>query len=218
MLLWTLAVASHAAGQVAAGDSASSVLVLVLFIGMAGRWTCGNRDTPPPGFVLAFAGKAMARQLLRGGVILAWFALETPVFRHVKLSSTPGNAARCAVLGLAAGCACAALWPFARVGSMHLFFASGFGLVALAVGTRVVLGHTRHHDLLGGKILWLRWVTGLLILAATTRMSADFLPAVRVSHHLYATWAWALGGFIWLAALAKYFFRHEDSAKPKTVG
>ncbi len=310
LLLWTLAVASHAAGQVAAGDSAFSVMVLTLFIGMAGRWTCGNRDTPPPGFVLAFAGilgaavaagflawvpsptpvqwqwarlwlfqgflllplmgigpyllprffgmdsthsfddsprppagwwpralaaiiagllvivsfalevsgKAMAGQLLRGGVILAWFALETPVFRRVKLSTTPGNAVRCAVLGLAAGCACAAFWPPARIGSMHLFFASGLGLAALAVGTRVILGHAGRHDLLGGKILWLRWVTGLLILAATTRMSADFLPNVRVSHHLYAAWSWALGGFIWFVALARYFFRHEDSAKPKTVG
>jgi uncharacterized protein involved in response to NO len=305
LLLWTLAVASHAAGQVAAGDSAFRVLMLVLFIGMAGRWISGNRDTPPPGFVLAFAGilgaavaagflaglpgptplgwqwarlwlfqgflllplmgigpyllprffgmgsthsfddsprppagwwpralaatgagllviagfalevagKATAGHLLRAGVILVWFAMETPVFRRVKLATTPGNAVRWALLALAAGCVCAAVWPLARIGSMHLFFASGFGLAALAVGTRVILGHAGRHDLLGGRIVWLRWVTGLLILAAATRMSADFLPAVRVSHHIYAAWTWALGGVIWLAALAKYLFRGENPTR-----
>ena len=98
---------------------------------------------------------------------------------------------------------------------MHLFFASGFGLVTLAVGTRVVLGHAGRHDLLGGKILWLRWVTGLLVVAAATRMSADFLPNVRISHHRYAAWSWALGALVWLVALARYFFRREDLTKSK---
>jgi uncharacterized protein involved in response to NO len=97
-----------------------------------------------------------------------------------------------------------------------LFFASGIGLVTLAVGTRVILGHAGRHDLLGGRILWLRWMTGLLILAATTRMSADFLPAIRVSHHLYAAWTWAIAGVVWLVALAPCLIRDEESAKPRT--
>lgn len=308
LLLWTLTVASHAAGQVAAGDAAFCAMLLTLFTGMAIRWIYGNRDTPPPGFVLAFAGilgaalaagflarathpspvqsqwarlwlfqgfallplmgigpyllprfygmssthsfddspkppagwwpralaagaagllvaagfalevsgKVQAGQLLRAGVILAWFSLETPVFSFVKLSSTPGNAVRWALPGLAAGCACAAFWPLARIGSLHLFFVSGIGLTILAVGARVVLGHAGRHDLLAGRIVWLRWVTGLLVLAATTRMSADFLPAVRVSHHIYAAWSWALGGAIWLIALAKFFLRTDAPAKPKS--
>jgi uncharacterized protein involved in response to NO len=78
----------------------------------------------------------------------------------------------------------------------------------------VVLGHAGRHDLLTGKIVWLRWVIGLLVLAATTRMSADFLPRMQVSHYIYAAWSWALGGFIWLAILAKFLFRNEDSSKP----
>ena len=308
LLLWALTVASHAAGHVPAGDAAFSGLLVVLLAGMVRRWIHGHRDTPPPGFVLAFAGLlggavasgvlarsampgavplawarlwlfqgflllplmgigpyllprffgmtsshsfddsptppagwwpralaataagllvigsfalevgglAMAGQLLRGAVILGWFALETPVFRRVKLASTPGTAIRWALCGLAAGCACAACLPSARIGSMHLFFAAGFGLVTLAVGARVVLGHAGRHDLLGGKIVWLRWVIGLLVLAAATRMSADFLPNVRVSHHLYAAWTWALGGLVWLVALRPYFFRREGT--PRRTG
>ena len=307
LLLWGLTVASHAIGHVAAGDSAFSMMLLTLFLGMAGRWIFGHRDTPPPGFLLAIAGilgaavaaaflsrgpgssaaqwqfarlwlfqgflllplmgigpyllprffgmnsshsfddsprppagwwrraisaiiaglmivasfilevsgQAMAGHLLRAAVILVWFAIETPVFRRVKLSTTPGTAVRWSLGGLAAGCVCAAFWPFTRVGSLHLFFASGLGLITVAVGTRVILGHAGRHDLLAGKIVWLRWVMGLLILAATTRMSSDFLPNVRVSHHIYAAWTWAIAGVIWLIALAKYFLRNEESAKPK---
>ena len=61
----------------------------------------------------------------------------------------------------------------------------------------------------------MRWVTGLILLAATTRMSADFIAKVQVSHHIYAAWTWSIAALIWLGALAKYFFRNEDSAKPK---
>lgn len=308
LLLWTLTVMSHAMGKVQAGDAAFCVLLLALFTGMAGRWIAGHRDTPPPGFLLAFAGilgaavaagflawntnpspaqlqfarlclfqgflllplmgigpyvlprffgmnsshsfddapsppngwwpkaisatiagllviagfvlevmgNALAGQLLRAMVILVWFALETPVFRRVKLSTTPGNAVRWAVIGLASGLACAAFWPLTRVGSLHLFFVTGLGLVTMAVGTRVILGHAGRHDLLTGKILWLRWVIGLLILAATTRMSCDFLPNLRVSHHIYAAWTWTIAAVIWLIALGKFLFRNEDSDKPKS--
>lgn len=304
LVLWFLAVSSHASGRVAAGDAAFSALLGVLFLGMAGRWISGNRDTPPPGFILAFAGisgaaaaawflsrpglsaaqtqwaklwlfqgfpllplmgigpyllprffgmesshsfddsptpppgwwrkalaaltagllvlvsfalevsgKPLAGHLLRAAVILVWFALETPLLRRVKLSTTPGTAARWALLGLVAGCVCAAFWPLTRVGSLHLFFASGLALVTLAVGTRVILGHAGRHDLLGGKIVWLRWVIGLFVLAATTRMSADFIPKMQVSHYIYAAWSWAIGAVLWLAFLAKFLFRNEDSPK-----
>jgi uncharacterized protein involved in response to NO len=306
--LWCLMLASHSMNHVKAGDAAFAAMLLAMAATMGVRWISSKRDTPPPGFVLVFAGlmggalaagflsiakspglaqwqwarlllfqgflllplmgigpyllprffgmgsshsfddapsppagwwrkmwsslaagllvlvsfalevhvRPMAGQMLRAAVILVWFSLELPVFRRAKLSTTPGNAARWAIAGLAAGCLCAAIWPSARVGSLHLFFASGLGLVTLAVGTRVILGHAGRHDLLGGRILWLRWVTGLLILAATTRMSADFLPAIRVSHHNYAAWTWTVAGFIWLVALVPCLMRDEESAKPRT--
>ncbi len=304
LAMWSLVVASHATGHVPAGDAAFGGMLTVLFLGMAGRWLYGNRDTPPPGFILALAGivgaavaswalsrpgltltqtqwaklwlfqgfpllplmgigpylvprffgmnschafedsptppsgwwrkaasaaiagllvimsfalevhgKPMAGHLLRAGVILAWFALETPVLRRVKLPTTPGNSARWALGGLVAGCLCGAFWPQTRIGSLHLFFAAGFTLVTLSVGTRVILGHAGRHDLLGGKIVWLRWVIGLLVLAATTRMSADVIPKMQVSHYIYAAWSWAIAGFIWLFILAKYLLHHEDSTK-----
>ena len=162
------------------------------------------------GFALEVHGKAMAGQLLRAAVILAWFTLETPGLWRGKIAATPGNAVRWAIAGIAAGLICAAFWPLARVGSLHLLFTSGIGLVTLAVSSRVVLGHAGRHDLLGGRILWLRWVTGLVILAATTRMSSDFLPAIRASHHIYAAWTWVVLCVIWLIALGRHLTRSED--------
>jgi len=147
-------------------------------------------------------------------VILGWFVLETPIFRRGKVSSTPGNVARLSVVGLVAGTAAAGIWPYSRVGSLHLFFAAGLGLAVLAVATRVVLGHAGRHDLLTGRIVWLRVAAGLLVLAAATRMTADFIPAVRVSHHIYAAWAWAAGSLIWLIALSRYLGRGDESRRP----
>jgi uncharacterized protein involved in response to NO len=304
LLLWFACVASALTGHVFAADTAFATLLMLLFAGMVGRWVRGNRDTPPPGFVMALAGilggaiaaaslawdqgrwmnvagyqfaklwlnqgflllpllgiapyllprffgkesshsfdtsprppagwwsrvlvslacallvaagfaveavgKPLPGHLLRAAVILAWFLLETPVFRRGGLRTTPGNVARVAVIGLVAGTAAAGIWPHGRVGSLHLFFAAGLGLAVLAVATRVVLGHAGRHDLLTGKIVWLRIAAGLLILAAATRMTSDFVPAVRISHHIYAAWAWAAGCLVWFVALFRSFGRSED--------
>jgi uncharacterized protein involved in response to NO len=167
-------------------------------------------------FALEVHGYPQLGQALRATVIGVWFALETPVFGRQKVSSTTGHVVRLAIIGLIAGCGMAAFWPTARVGSLHLFFVSGLGLITLAVGVRVLLGHAGRHDLLVGRLRWLRWTTGLIVLAAATRMSADFLPTVRVSHHIYAAWTWVLGAGIWFWALAKYLLRREDDPKPRS--
>lgn len=305
LLCWLLMMAAWSRGMVRAGDEAFAMTFALLLAGMAIRWLRGRRDTPPPGFVLAFAGlggaavsalwlargpmvsvevwlfarlwyyqgfallplmgigpyllprffgmpsghsfetsrhppvgwwpravaatvaglcvigtfaieawgRPLEGQMLRAMVVLGWFARETPVFRRAAQSNTPGTAVRWAVLSIAAGFACAALWPHARIGSLHLFFVSGLGLVTMAVGARVILGHAGRHDLLGGKIVWLRWVIGLAVLAATTRMTSDFVPAVRVSHHIYAAWTWVALALVWLAAVGRYLFKTEPEVK-----
>jgi uncharacterized protein involved in response to NO len=311
LLLWLGGVASALTGHVAAADLSFATMLLLLLAGMIGRWVHGNRDTPPPGFVMAFAGiaggavaaaslawdqgrwmsvagyqsaklwlnqgflllpllgiapyllprffgresthsfddsprpprgwwqravasvvcammlatgfameawgKPLPGHLLRAFVILGWFLLETPVFRRGKLRSTPGNIARIAVVGLVAGTAAAGIWPLSRIGSLHLFFAAGLGLAVLAVATRVVLGHAGRHDLLAGRILWLRVAGGLLVLAAATRMTSDFIPTVRVSHHIYAAWVWAIGGIVWLLAIGRYLGRSKESPRQPKV-
>ncbi len=206
--------------------------LLPRFFGMPSRHSFDTSVTPPAGWwaralasmvaglcvIASFAieawGWPLAGQMARALVVLGWFASETPVFHRAGQRTTPGTAVRWAVVSMAAGLACAAFWPQARIGSLHLFFVSGLGLVTMAVGARVILGHAGRHDLLGGKIVWLRWVFGLVILASTTRMTSDFMPAARVSHHIYAAWTWAAAALVWLLALGKYLLRDESTPKP----
>ena len=207
--------------------------LLPRFFGMPSDHSFETSVEPPPGwwpralasgaaglgviasFALEAWGWPMAGQLSRAAVVMAWFALETPVFRMAWQRTTPGTAVRWSLVSMAAGLVCAAVWPLARIGSLHLFFVSGLGLVTMAVGTRVILGHAGRHDLLGGKIVWLRWVIGLAILAAATRMTSDFIPAVRVSHHNYAAWSWVAAALVWLLALGKHLFADESAPKPR---
>jgi hypothetical protein len=205
--------------------------LLPRFFGMPSRHSFDTSLTPPAGWwaralasmvagisvIASFAIEAwdwpLAGQLLRALVVLLWFARETPLFRRAAQRTTPGTAVRWSALSMVAGLTCAAIWPYARIGSLHLFFVSGLGLMTMAVGARVILGHAGRHDLLAGKITWLRWVFGLLILAATTRMTSDFIPAVRVSHHNYAAWTWVGAATVWLLALGKYLTADESKVK-----
>jgi uncharacterized protein involved in response to NO len=208
--------------------------LLPRFFGMPSRHSFETSPTPPAGWwpwalasmvaglcvIATFAVEAwgwpLIGQMVRALVILVWFACETPLFRRASQRTTPGTAVRWSIISLAAGLACAAVWPYARIGSLHLFFVTGLGLATMAVGARVILGHAGRHDLLGGKIVWLRWVFGLLVLAATTRMTSDFIPAVRVSHHIYAAWTWVAAALVWLLALGKFLLSHEESPKSCT--
>ena len=206
--------------------------LLPRLFGMPSRHSFDTSTAPPPGWwprclasvaaglcvIASFAVEAwgwpMTGQLSRAAAVVAWFGMETPVFRKALQKTTPGTAVRWAVVSLAAGLVCSAIWPLTRIGSLHLFFVSGLGLVTMAVGARVILGHAGRHDLLGGKIVWLRWVIGLAVLAAATRMTSDFIPAVRVSHHVYAAWSWVAAALVWLVALGKYLWATEPDEKP----
>ena len=171
----------------------------------------------PASFALEVYGYPMLGQFLRAMVLTAWFAIETPVFRPAKISSTTGNVVRLSIIAMLTGWVAAAFWPSARAGSLHFVFIAGFGLVTLAVSTRVILGHAGRHDLLVGRLRCLRWAAGLVLLAAATRMSSDFLPAQRVSHHIYAAWTWSIGALVWLAALGKWLWHRENEPKARSA-
>lgn len=161
-------------------------------------------------FALEVHGEATTGHLLRVAVVVTWFGIECPaLFQRSRTSSTPGNATRWATGSILGGWVAAILWPDFRIGALHLFFASGIALMTLAVATRVTLGHAGRHDLLTGKIVWLRWVIGLLVLASTTRLSADLLPKVQTSHYIYAAWSWAIASALWLGFVARHLWRQE---------
>lgn len=151
---------------------------------------------------------------LRAGVVLAAFVLTTPMFRKSRLKASLPTALRIAVVSIFAGYLANLFHPVARVGNLHLTLVSGLALFTLTVATRVILGHGGRHDLLSGKLVFVRWTAGLALLASTTRMSADYLPAILVSHHKYAAWTWVAVSLVWFVPLAACLFRTDEPDPP----
>ena len=101
--------------------------------------------------------------------------------------------------------------PDRHIAVEHLLFIGGFGLLVLVVGSRVLFGHSG--ELAGfARRSWIaRGLIGLAFLAATTRASADFFPAILISHHKYAAWTWALAALLWLGWHARRFVTRDES-------
>jgi uncharacterized protein involved in response to NO len=144
---------------------------------------------------------------LRGAVAWAVLLLVARIYRP---PSRPGVirwsiwlAAWCVPLGYTV----ATLSPLAVKGPLHITFIGGFGLLALSVGSQVILGHGGYERLKAGRPWPLLAVTAALLLAATARL----LMVAREVELLRWT-AWAAGLFLvatllWVAYLVPKLFR-----------
>lgn len=163
-------------------------------------------------FAMEVNGVGTIAHVARALIVLVWFVWEVPGMLSLR-TGTIARGVQFAFAGLVLGFVATAIWPEARLGTIHLFFASGVGLATVIAATRVILGHAGRHELIEGKRVWMRWVLGLLLLAALTRASSDLFPAVRVSHHIYAAWAWAAGSAVWLIVMVRHVFEGEEEKK-----
>lgn len=97
----------------------------------------------------------------------------------------------------------------------HILYVGGFGLITMIVATRVIFGHS------GQGHQFNRWnkalviCVGLILLGMATRVSADFLPRVRNSHHVYATICWVAVSIIWGIAILPSVRRRPTSGPSK---
>lgn len=164
-------------------------------------------------FLIEAAGEPLAGMLLRAAVVALYFLVEVPLYRRARVRSTLTTALRVAVLSSILALAWAAFDPARRLGILHLLLFSGTGLAMLAVGVRVVLGHAGRHDLLEGRIRWMQVLTGLAVLGAATRVSAEFLARIRLSHLDYAALTWAIVVVLWLWKLGRWLWVEEPERK-----
>lgn len=91
----------------------------------------------------------------------------------------------------------AVVLPTQLIGVRHLVLIGGFNLILFAVATRVVYGHAGQRDRTTGRMNSMRWIGGLVLAAALTRISADLLPAVYQSHLVYAALIWLIAAGVW---------------------
>jgi uncharacterized protein involved in response to NO len=102
-----------------------------------------------------------------------------------------------------------------RVALEHTLYIGGFGLITMIVATRVIYGHS------GQGAKFQRWVkplvacVALLLLAMATRVSADFMPAIRNTHHTYAAICWVVVSAIWALAVFPFLHRRPPVVKAK---
>ena len=136
-------------------------------------------------------------RFLRIAVAAAFLLWRVPLFRRTGTKATVAFGLRAAVVMMLAGLLATGVFPIYQKGFDHLMFVGGFGLVALCVASRVVLGHAERLDLVTGRSMSLRWVIALVLLAAATRAIADPLPHIAVSHHMYAAALWVAATATW---------------------
>jgi uncharacterized protein involved in response to NO len=105
--------------------------------------------------------------------------------------------ARLAVWLMPVGLLLSAVFPDYRVPALHVLFIGGFGLLAFAVATHVILGHL---DLTAESLGRPAAVTALalgILVAMATRVAADVSESY-FAHLGWAAFAWIVGTAIWL--------------------
>jgi uncharacterized protein involved in response to NO len=109
-----------------------------------------------------------------------------------------------------AGLAAAGFFYDRHVALEHLLFIGGFGLLILVVASRVLFGHSGELPGFARRSWTARVIISLAFIAAATRASADFWPAITISHHKYAAWTWGLAAALWLAWHRRRFVMREQ--------
>jgi uncharacterized protein involved in response to NO len=192
----------------------------------------GEFGEPAPG---AQTRRSLVHMAIAGAAMLASFAIEVwwhhgagvalrvaaLVFAlgHVRWirargsapAGTLANAMRIWSLPLAvAGITASAFFYPKHIAFEHLLFASGFGLLCLIAGSRVLFGHSGSLARFAARSWIARIIVLAAVLAALTRLSADFLPRVMISHYEYAAFAWVAAAGLWLVWHAGRFFKRDE--------
>ena len=92
-------------------------------------------------------------------------------------------------------------WPERSLAFLHIVFITGFSLITLTVATRVILGHSGQSHLFrtGLRSVW--FMASLVAVAMLTRVSADWMPTLRLNHYAYAGLVWIAGVLLWGACI-----------------
>lgn len=160
----------------------------VLAIGalLVGALVLEARDAPGAGaWTRAAAGLA--------STMLAW-KLWRPPGRNVTLSWALWAAGWCVALGLLA----AAALPAYEITAWHVVFVGGYGLLTLAIATRVVVSHGGHEMREEGLVLGSA-VVAAVILALLLRVAGNGASPEALSFGALAAGAWAFAWAWWLA-------------------
>jgi len=157
---------------------------------------CGG--TVMAGFVAEALGHGHLGNGLRAAGIFAYFFREVPVHQAGFGGGSLALGLRLALLAMPLAYALMAVWPERSFSLLHLLFIGGFSLLTIIVASRVVLGHSGQSEKFRATLWPVLIMSALVTLAMLTRVSADWMPAIRLSHYAYAAVAWAAGVLVWI--------------------
>lgn len=202
--------------------------LLPRFFGMPGRQNFPESCELPPGwlqgagFALVCGGIVMAGFVaeaagfprwgngLRAAGILVYFFREIPVHRAGFGGGSLAMGLRFALFSIPLAYVLMAFLPGERFALLHVLFISGFSLLTFIVASRVILGHSGQSDRFRATIRSVLVLTALIVLAMLTRVTADWMPQVRISHYAYAALAWIAGVAVWAACVLPGVLRPDS--------
>jgi uncharacterized protein involved in response to NO len=149
-------------------------------------------------FGIESTGQIRVAYGLRAAVAMICLLHEVPLYRAQKIRGSIPWALIIAAVSILTGIVVTAIWPMRLTTYLHIVFISGYGLLILNISARVVLEHSGNADLIYATSRAVKWIVGLVLLAMATRVSADLIPNMQLSHYAYAGITWAIITVIWL--------------------
>lgn len=189
--------------------------LLPRFFGLPSRQNFPESLRPPPGwwpraafaaicglvvvvsFFLEAWGQVRTAWLLRAGAILVYFYREVPVHQAAFGRGSLAWSLRIALAAIPIGYLAMAWLPARQMTLIHIVFIGGFTLLTFTVATRVVLGHSGQSEKFARPLKSIAIMAALFVLAMATRVGADWMPELRLSHYAYAALAWSAAVLVW---------------------
>lgn len=193
--------------------------LLPRFFGLPSRQNFPESLKPPPGwwpraafaaacglavivsFFLEAWGQLRTGWLLRACGILVYFYREVPVHQAAFGRGSLAWSLRIALAAIPIGYLAMAWLPVRHMTLIHIVFIGGFTLLTFTVATRVVLGHSGQSEKFARPLKSIAVMAALFILAMATRISADWMPELRMSHYAYAALAWTAAALVWTVTI-----------------
>jgi hypothetical protein len=151
-------------------------------------------------FLLEQLGWLRGGPLLRAAVVTLGLGVGSGAWRAPRKSGAHRRLVWLSVWLMPLGLIASALWPDYRVPALHILFIGGFGLMAFAVATHVVLAHLNLEQLALGRPAAVVILGIAFLLALCARLAAD-MSDTYFDHLGWAAAIWLVGSAVWLAFL-----------------
>lgn len=148
-------------------------------------------------------------------ICFIWLTKESGWLSRTQIKGVMAVGLRAGIVCLLGGMVAAGVIEQQRIALEHTLYIGGFGLITMMVATRVIYGHSGQGEKFQKWIKPLVACVVLLLLAMATRVTADFMPAIRISHHIYAAFCWVLVSLIWAMAVFPFIHRRPPAPKAK---